>query len=188
MGEQLKRRIKKWPDNLTDLSIAELLKLGTSQYASAAIIMGAEPDNIENLHPKCQLAIEAKKKYFESGGQWIPKYDDVIIGQLENFLHKKEITNPIAEDYCYLRAFNLITYEEGARRWPELSTHECNRLKVMEEVCKNFDKYIEVPDDHRVVMAIALRQLSLNLPIRVNNRQCVAKSWPQFWKWLETHT
>jgi hypothetical protein len=148
-------------------------------------LAGVEPGGIANLHPKCQLAVEARRFYFENGGQWVPKYDEVIIGQLENFQHGTEIKNPIAEDYCYLRAFNLTTHEEGSKRWPELANHECDRLKVMEEVCKGFDRYIEAPDDHRVVMAIALRQMSLGVPIQVSNKKCVAKSWPQFWEWLE---
>jgi len=182
LGEQLQRRIKKWPDNLNKLSVAELLKLGTSQYASAALLLGAEPT--EKLHPKCLLAVEARKAYFENGGKWLSRYDEVIVGQLENFLYKKEIKSPIAEDYCYLRAFNLITHDEGQKQWPELANHESNRLKVMEEICVDFDRQIEAPDDHRVVMAVALRQTSLGLPVRVSNKECVAKSWPQFWVWL----
>lgn len=185
MGEQLKKRIKQVPANLTELPIAELLKLGTSQYASAALLLGATP--IKGLHPKNQLAVEARRTYFVSGGRWTPKYDEVIIGQLEHFLNGGGIKNPIAEDYCYMRAFNLITYEEGKERWPELVNHESDRLKVMEEVCKNFDRHIDTPDDHRVVMAVALRQISLGLPVRISNKECVAKSWPQFWEWLEAN-
>ena len=188
MGKQLRERMKKMqpvPANLTDLSVAELLRLGTSQYASAALLLGAKPTGIKNLHPKCKLAMEARKVYFENKGRWVPRYDEVILGQLNNFLHGKEIKDPIAEDYPCLRAYNLTTREEGTRRWPELADHECNRLKVMERICKRgFDRYVRVPKDHRVIMAVALRQKSLGLPIRLDNRKEVAKSWPTFWKWL----
>lgn len=183
MGEQLRKRMKKIPANLRQLSIKELLKLGTSQYASAALLMGAK--TVKNLHPKCALAVEARKAYFKNRGKWISRYDEVIVGQLKNFLHRTKIKNPIAEDYCYLRAFGLMTHEEGKRRWPELAKHESNRLKVMERICKDFNRKINAPDDHRVVMAVALRQKSLGLPVRVNNKKCVSKSWPQFWQWLE---
>ena len=108
--------------------------------------------------------------------------------QLNHFLYGGKFKPLIAEDYCYARAFNLITYTEGKHKWPELVNHECNRLKVMEEVCKNFDRSINVPDDHRVVMAVALRQKYLGLSIRVNNKKCVSKSWPQFWKWLKMNS
>lgn len=185
MGVQLRKRIKKIPANLRQLSVKELLKFGTSQYASAALLMGAEP--VKNLHPKCALAMGARKEYFKNKGKWVPRYDEVIIGQLENFLHGTKIKNPIAEDYCYLRAFGLMTHGEGKRRWPELAKHESNRLKVMERICKDFKRNIKAPDDHRVVMAVALRQKSLGLPIRISNKKCVSKSWPQFWQWLENH-
>ncbi len=187
MGEQPKKRLKKMPipDNLTKLSLKELLDLGTSQYASAALLMGRQP--IKNLHPKCKLTIKARKVYFKNNGKWVPKYDEVIIGQLKNFLYGTKIKNPIAEDYCYLRAFNLMTFEEGKRRWPELVKHESNRLRIMERICKDFDKYINAPKDHRVIIAVALRQLSLGLPIRVSNKKDVAKSWPQFWKWINEY-
>lgn len=184
-GRQLAKRKMNAPKNISKLPLAKLLKLGTSQFASAAILAGVKPTG--KLPPKCRLTVEAKKSYFNNEGEWIPKYDGVILGQLRHFLFAEKITNPIAEDYCYLRAFNLITREEGKRRWPELANHECDRLKVMEKICqKGFNRKVWAPDDHRVVMAVAMRQKDLGLPMRVTNKKCVAKSWPRFWEWLNS--
>lgn len=169
--------------NISKLPLSKLLKLGTTQFANAALLTGIKP--IKNLTPHCKLSVEARKTYFKNKGKWIPKIDKIFIRQLNHFLRGGKFKARIAEDYCYARAFNLITAKEGKKRWPELANHECNRLKVMEEVCKNFNRKIYVPDDHRVVMAVALRQASLGFPVRVNNKKCVAKTWPQFFKWLK---
>lgn len=182
-GRQLAERKIEAPNNISKLSLAKLLKLGTSQFASAAILAGAKP--VKNLPPKCRLSLEARKNYFKNNGKWTPKIDGVITRQLNHFLCGGKFEAKIAEDYCYARAFNFITKAEGKKRWPELANHECDRLKVMEKACKDFNRKINAPDDHRVVMAVALRQKSLGLPVRVNNKKCVSKSWPQFWQWLE---
>ena len=185
-GRQLSRRKIIAPKNLSALSLPKLLKLGTSQFASAALLKGTKP--IKNLPPKCKLSIQARRAYFENDGQWIPRNDEVIIWQIKHFLYGGKFQPLIAEDYCYARAFGFITKKEGQRRWPELKNHECNRLKVMEEACRNLNRKINVHNDHRVAMAVALRQKSLGLPVRINNKKCVAKSWPQFWQWLKENS
>lgn len=185
-GQQLAERKIEAPNNISKLSLAKLLRLGTSQFASAAILAGTRP--VKNLPLKCRLSLAARKNYFKNNGKWTPKTDEVIMRQLDHFLRGGKFEAKIAEDYCYARAFNFITKAEGKRRWPELANHECDRLEVMETICKGFDRSIKAPDDHRVVMAVALRQKSLGLPVRVNNKKCVSKSWPQFWQWLEKIT
>lgn len=32
------------------------------------------------------------------------------------------------EDYCFARAFNFITKDEGEQQWPQLHNHESDRL------------------------------------------------------------
>lgn len=184
--KQLAERKIKTVKNISKLPLSRLLQLGTTQFAGAALLIGAKP--IKNLPPKCELSVEARKTYFKNNGKWIPKIDEIFTRQLNHFLNGGEFKPRIAEDYCYARAFNLITQKEGKRRWPELANHECNRLAVMEEICKNFNRRLSVHSDHRVAMAGALRQISLGLPIRVNSKKCVAKSWPQFWQWLKKNS
>lgn len=185
-GKQLAQRKIIVPSNISHLPLSKLLLLGTSQWASAALLKGMK--SIKNLPLKCKLSIQARKVYFKNKGKWIPKIDEVITRQITHFLKGGKFKPLIAEDYCYARAFNFITQEEGKHRWPELKNHECNRLKVMEEISKDLNKKIDVFGDHRVAMAVALRQKSLDLAVRVNNKKCVSKSWPQFWQWLEVDT
>lgn len=185
-GRQLKQRKIIALKNISKLPLSKLLLLGTSQFASATLLKGMKP--IKNLPLKCKLSIQARKTYFKNKGKWIPKNDEVIIRQISHFLRNGKFKPLISEDYCYARAFNFITKEEGKRRWPEMKNHECNRLKIMEEVCKDFNKKINVFNDHRVAMAAVLRQKFLGLPIRISNKKCVSKSWPQFWQWLEENS
>jgi hypothetical protein len=193
MGEQLRERFKKrkelenLPKDLTGLPLTKLMGLRTSQYASAAILMGMQP--ILGLHPKCDLTIEARQAYFANDGKWIPRYDEVIIGQLRHFLYGEKIKDPIAEDYCHLRAFNLMDHAEGKKRWPELAEHESNRLAVMEKICKKgFDGLVNTHNDHGVFMAVVLRQISLGLKVRVTHKRCVRKSYPVFLNWIKQNT
>ncbi len=185
-GDQLLKRKIVAPKNISKLSLLELLKLGTTQFVSAALLKGIKP--INKLPAKCKLSVKARKVYFKNKGKWVSKIDEVIIRQINHFLKGGKFKPLIAEDYCYARAFNFITQKEGKRRWPELKNHESNRLKVMEKVCQNFNRRIDVSDDHRIVMAVALRQKFLGLPMRVNNKKCVSKSWPQFWQWLNKNS
>ena len=185
-GRQLARRKIIIPKHLLAMPLSELLKLGTSQFASAALLKGAK--SIKNLPVKCKLSIQARKLYFQNKGKWIPRTDEVISRQIKNFISGGKFKPLIAEDYCYARAFDFITRKEGERRWPELKNHECDRLKVMEEACRNLNRKINVHNDHRVAMAVVLRQKSLGLPVRVDNKACVSKSWPQFWQWLKENS
>lgn len=185
-GIQLAKRKILSPRNISQMSIEKLLSLGSTQYASAALLKGVKP--IKSLPQKCQLSLEARKTYFQNKGKWIPKKDEAITRQIKHFQKGGKFVPQLAEDYCYARAFDLITKEQGQKKWPELENHECNRLIVMEEALKDLNKSVDVHDDHRVVMAIALKQKSLGLPVRVNNKKCVAKSWPEFWEWLRSQS
>lgn len=182
-GVQLSRRKIDPPDDLNKLSLEELLKLKTTQYASAALLTGIVP--IDDLPSKCKLTVEARKVYFENNGEWISREDEVIARQLDNYSKGGRFNPLIAEDYCYSRVFEFITKEEGEKRWPELKNHESDRIKVMEEALSDLKVEVDVHEDHRVAMAVALKQKSLGLPVNINNRECVSKSWPEFWEWLE---
>ena len=43
-----------------------------------------------------------------------------------------------------------------------------------------------VSDDHRVVQAIAMLAKKQGITVKFSNPNCVSKSWPQFWRFLET--
>lgn len=84
-----------------------------------------------------------------------------------------------AEDYCFARAFDLMTSAEGEARWPSLRQHESDRIAGMEEALAQHEV---TSADHRVVQAVAMRKGS---EASFAHPECVTKSWPQFWKLLE---
>ena len=67
----------------------------------------------------------------------------------------------------------------GERRWSSLKGHESDRITEME---RELQERIVITRDHRVIQAIAmLRQSKANFV----HPDCVKKSWPQFWRFLE---
>ena len=182
--------IVNWP-------LEKLLTLdgGTSQWATAAILMGST-EKIEEPDDKIQLAYGAvshwnKKRIFH--GNWEPRYDKTINRQAAYFvdalrkgLREINLVPWRSEDYCFARAFEAISKERGKELFPQIVNHESNRIKEMEKVIKsaNNDEYID-SKDHRVVQAYAMRQLFFGNEIKVKNKNAVNKSWPQFWDFME---
>ena len=180
---------------IVSLSLNELLKLdsGTSQWASAAVLLGNK-ERVSNPPFKMSLTYEAVdhwKRMRENSLCWELRYDQTILIQAETFIKllKGETVNFIqkqAEDYCFARAFNFITKEEGERRWPQLHNHESDRLTEMERVIELSEKEGEIDSkDHRVVQAIAMLAKLKWKSIKFKYPQVVSKSWPQFWDFLK---
>ncbi len=179
--------IIQWP-------LEKLLNLdsGTSQWASASVLLGNE-DCVKNPPYKLQLTYEAVYHWKErrsSGLCWLPRKDETIAAQAIAYIEllkngKTDFIPKHSEDYCFARAFDLITPEEAEQKWPSLQSHESNRIEHMEEVIKLADeKEIIDSKDHRAVQAIFMRQKSRHEPVYIKNRDAVSKSWPQFWDFL----
>ncbi|MFA7252354.1 MAG: hypothetical protein WC027_00665 [Candidatus Paceibacterota bacterium] len=180
--------IVKWP-------LAKLLELdkGTSQWASAAVLLGNE-EKIENSPYFLKLTSEALKHWQDrrkEGLVYDIRHDQILGRQAEAFLELLEknktsfrASNP--DDYCFARAFNLINKEEGAKRFPAIQGHESNRLDEMEKCLRQFEggEVIET-NDHRVVQSIAMLGVLKNKKVKFSNPGCVSKSWPQFWDFLK---
>jgi hypothetical protein len=175
------QEIVNWP-------LEKLLTLdnGTSQWASASVLMG-NPKRILNPPYKLQVtydAVEQWKTARKNGKIWEPRYDETILAQGVAYLQwlregKMDFVPQQAEDYCFARAFGLINSQEGETRWPSLRGHESDRIIEMEEALKQNEV---LSKDHRVVQAIAMlkrNQVKIKYPDSVN------KSWPQFWKFLD---
>jgi len=174
--------------------LEKLLKLdsGTSQWASASVLLGNE-DGVKNPPYKLQLTYEAVYHWKErrsSGLCWLPRNDETIAAQAIAYIEllkngKTDFIPKHSEDYCFARAFDLITPEEAKQKWPSLQSHESNRIEHMEEVIKLADeKEIIDSKDHRAIQAIFMRQKSRHEPVYIKNRNAVNKSWPQFWDFL----
>jgi len=173
---------------IVDWPLEQLLTLdnGTSQWASASVIMGNE-ERIPNPPYKLQLTYDAVKHWRAArinGKKWKPRYDKTILAQASAYLQwiRDGYMNFIpvqVEDYCFARAFGVITQEEGEKRWPSLKGHESDRIVEMENALQQKEV---TSKDHRVVQAIAMlkgEETAFMYP------GCVNKSWPQFWRFLK---
>jgi len=173
---------------IINLPLEQLLTLdnSTSQWASASVIMGnLEP--VDNPPYKLQVTYDAVKHWKEvrkKGNVWIPKYDKTILAQSFAYLQwlktgKMNFIPKHSEDYCFARAFNIMTEEEGKNLWPSLRGHESDRIVEMEKILKQKEVNSK---DHRVIQAIVMLRGN-NVKIKYPNS--VNKSWPQFWKFLK---
>ena len=170
---------------IVSLPIAELLQLdnGTSQWASAAVLLGSTEPRL--AHPPFKLqatydAIDHWQAARAAGTMWEARKDETIARQTAAYLGWLATGSMVfipeqAEDYCFARAFDLITPEEGEARWPALRLHESDRIAGMEEA---LGQHIVTSADHRVVQAVAMRKGS---EVSFAHPEAVAKSWPQFW-------
>jgi len=193
-GTLRKRKICNDP-GIINYSQEKLLSLDnkTSQWASAVVLLG-DPERIDNPPYKLKLTYEAIKHWKiqrEKGKCWKPRYDETILKQAEAFLEllktrKTFFVPKQAEDYCFARAFELITRKEGEIRFPSLKDHESNRVKEMELMLNFAERGMLVDsNDHRAVQAIAMRQKFKGKKVKIKNPKCVNKSWPQFWQFLK---
>jgi hypothetical protein len=183
-GTLKQRKITSDP-SIISRSIAELLLLdnGTSQWASAAVLLGNDEPKPSDLPYKLALTYEALEHWQRArAGQesWRPRYDKTIERQAEAYVKWKQTGLMIfepeqAEDYCFARAFELMTSAEGEKRWPSLRQHESDRIVEMEQA---LNQKTVSSRDHRVVQALAMRK---GEDVQFAHPDVVAKSWPLFW-------
>jgi hypothetical protein len=193
-GTLKKRKIFDDPD-IVNWPLEGLLCLdeGTTQWVTAALLCGSH-EIMHDAPPKIELTYSAIEHWNEMRAQkkcWHEAYDLILVGQAVAYL-KMLAGNPVdfvpvdAEDYCFARAFNYISPENGIIRWPQLPNHESNRIIAMEEAMKAaLSGQTIVSDDHRVVQAMAMWGKVNNVEVHFSNPNAVKKSWPQFWRFLE---
>ena len=186
-------RNRKICDNreIVNWKLKELLTLdnGTSQWASASVLMGNK-ERIENPPYKLGVTYGAKEHWKwerKSGRCWRPKYDETIEKQAMAYIDYLKTGKMVfnvnqPEDYCFARAFDLITMQEGEKRWPHMIHHESSRFKETERALELAKKGIVDSKDHRVVQAIVMKY---DGKIKVIHKDAVNKSWPLFWEFMK---
>jgi hypothetical protein len=193
-GTLQKRKIFNNPE-IVNWKLKDLLNLDnkTSQWASAAVLL-RNKEKIINPPFKLKLTYEAVRHWKEKRAKkecWILRYDKTILAQAEAYLNllktgKINFIPKQAEDYCFARAFNLITKEEGERKWLSLRSHESDRIEEMEKSLDNYKNNKEIESkDHRVIQAIVMSSKAENKEVKIKFCQAVNKSWPQFWDFLK---
>jgi hypothetical protein len=179
---------------IVDYPVEELLKLdnGTSQWASASYLIG-KTGKINNAPEKLKLSYETLeywKKQRLRGKLWQMKKDNTIKKQALAYINylitgKMNFEPEHSEDYCFARAFNIVSSEQGEKRWPQLKEHESDRIREMEEMLKKADLGDEIDSkDHRVIQAVVMKQVSESKDIKVRYNKAVNKSWPEFWDFI----
>lgn len=181
----LKGRAVTRDPTIVHMPLTELLKLdnGTSQWASAAVLLGNNEAPPKPTPYKLQItydAVEHWKRARAKGKRWEARRDLTIMRQAAAYLHWLQTGVMIfepeqAEDYCLARAFGLMTPEQGEAKWPSLRQHESDRIASMEEALGQQTVY---STDHRVVQAVAMFK---GQSVHYAYPQAVNKSWPLFW-------
>lgn len=164
----------------------------TSQWATAAVLLQDRLRPTGDIDFKLAVTFDAKSHWItrrSQGKPWEARADNTINTQAAAYLQALRGSLPDfvptqAEDYCFARAYGLITPELGEELWPKLRYHESDRIESMETaIAQAVNGEIIDINDHRVVQAIAMRfGLSRN---RFKYPDCVAKSWPKFWDFIE---
>lgn len=174
-----------------------LLDKETTQYLSARLTWDEEvvvPSTAIKGDFKLLTVADAIEHWYQrrqQGLPWVPRRDISLARQAASFLKTLQ-TGELdadyypeqAEDFCFANAYGHITLEQGRARWQKLKGHESNRFESMETAIEQAisGQIIDV-NDHRVVQAIAMR-FGLGR-VRFKYPDCVAKSWPRFWDFVD---
>lgn len=164
----------------------------SSKWASIDVLLGKRPPATD---PHIVLSYQARDEWeqaTERGEMWPARKDEIITECIESYVGYKQtgvmklrLNN--SEKGCQAVAFNLISWREMRRRWPKSVNHESNRPKAMRTALRRARLrrlfwWLKIEsDDHRVVMAMAMRGAPYEA---FNNPMCVTKSFPLFWEVL----
>ncbi len=184
--------------SIVNLSQKELhlLDNGTSQWASAAALLG-DRERLPDASFKLRLTYEAIDHWHtqrSAGKTWIPRYDETILGQAEAFVRmmkkgKVDFIPQQAEDFCFAYTFGLVSLAEAEQKWPSLRGHESDRILEMKEVLECAKAGTQITSkDHRVVQAIAMWGKVYAQHVEIAYPASVNKSWPQFWDFLKAYS
>ncbi len=175
----------------------DLLKLDsqTSQWATMSYLLGNRI-KVENAPFKLKLTYEAVDHWENArtmGVLWEARKDQTILNQAKAFLGylktgKVDFAHEQAEDYCFGRAFEVLTEDQAKRLYPSLEGHETSRFEEMERAIKQADQDQRVSSpDHRVVQAIAMKYFDRGIQKEsFAYPNCVNKSWPLFWEFMDS--
>jgi len=199
ISDTLAKRVKRGAicnnPEIVNWQIEELLKLDnqTSQWATMAYLLG-DRRKVKNPPFKLQVTYDAVEHWEQQRKKvksWEARVDPTILNQALAFIDylrtgKIKFSPEQAEDYCFARAFDVMTQEQGMKLYPSLEGHETPRFDEMEKsLIEAKSGKIISSEDHRVVQAIAMRYF-LNRLGRSNfaKPDCVNKTWPKFWDFL----
>lgn len=169
----------------------------SSKWASINVLLGKRPPATDPHIALTYRACNEWEQATERGEMWPARKDDIITECIEAYAFykrhwwlfwSKKRRMPLrlnnSEKGCQGVAFGLISWREMKRRWPKSVNHESNRPQAMRtarrraRLRKVFWWLKLKDDDHRVVMAMAMRGVPYEA---FSNPMCVTKSCPFFW-------
>ncbi len=167
----------------------------TSQWAAAALLL-EYPRRVHEHIPEEEKVYVSKAAYehwmiqHSRGALWAPRKDATIARQAHAFHNGMTLGGVFfepghSEDYCFARAFNLISRDQGIERWPRLANHETNRFVEMERALRLLDQGIISSSDHRVIQAMVMLATVRKLEYNVVHPESVTKTWPGFWQFMQ---
>lgn len=160
----------------------------SSKWASIAILLGERRPATD---PHIALTYRAREEWeqsYERGEMWPARKDENITEMMESWINGTPLRLNNSEKGCHAVAHGLMTPSEMLAKWPKSVNHESNRPKTMRTALQRAKLrkvfwWIKIKsDDHRVVMAMAMRNVPRE---RFSNPDCVSKSFPRFWDLLE---
>ncbi|VVB79404.1 Uncharacterised protein [uncultured archaeon] len=179
---------------IVNFSAEQLLELDnqTSQWATMAYLLG-DRKKVKNPPYKLQVtydAVESWENARKNKKSWEARIDPTIFNQALAFVEflKTEKINfkpEQAEDYCFARAFNILTQDQAKILYPSLEGHETPRFEEMEKSIKEAESGKVSSKDHRVVQAIAMKYFPKFTKENFVTPDCVNKTWPRFWDFIE---
>lgn len=121
-------------------------------------------------------------------------YKSVISGFNFNAIDTPDLIPPLivlalnAQQACYVQGISRLVYKESNRR--DAILQEFSKLGAKIEIDLENDRFIVNPsklqggevfshNDHRIAMALAIA--GMNTKVKIQNSECVSKSYPNFW-------
>lgn len=123
-------------------------------------------------------------------------YKSVISGFNFNAIDTPDLIPPLivlalnAQQTCYIQGISRLVYKESNRR--DAILQEFSKLGAKIEIDLENDRFIVNPsklqggevfshNDHRIAMALAIAGMNAKGKVKIQNSECVSKSYPNFW-------
>lgn len=150
--------------------------LAAGVLTRGVVVEGLNPDSLQGDRAVFDILKEMGADIFWEDGKLVARPSS--LRAIEWDFSQTPDLYPIVAVLCHLAKGKSVL--KGIDR---LRFKESDRVAAMEQVLTST---VIDSDDHRIVMAAAVLNLATGGKMVIKNPQCVAKSFPDFWKTLES--